>query len=509
MKRILTLILSMAVPLGLCACGGEKAQEASAPPAAFSVGYAKANITPTESVPMGGYGNSDTRWSTDVVDYLELICVAFTDEEGETVLFFAADLLMAYDHVTEALRTAVSEATGISQDHIIYHVTHNHSGPETDKLSQPSIKNYIDMHTQAAVRIAGEALADRKPAQMYTGFARPEGVSFIRHYLLADGTYKGEGVGSVTSDQLIGHAGAPDNLLQVVKFVREGGKDVVLVNWQGHLIGMTNTSISATSAGALRRELETNADCLPVYILGGSGNMNNNSYFKGEAKYTDMQSFGKGMVQDVMAVMDSSTPAATGNICHKESVLSIVNNKGESKNVPLYAFSMGELAFVTAPAEIFCDNAVAVRDASRFPMTLYASCSNGYNGYLPTPEAFDHNAYEVRITKFPMGTAETLQAEQSKILDAIFTESGLTEKEKAPGYLTEAFVPVSDGAVYTPINQQATAVENGFYAFQLFNGTAVKNTLAINEDVAREVLAKSETKLLFNEENVVVGIAEN
>ena len=105
--------------------------------------------------------------------------------------------------------------------------------------------------------------------------------------------------------------------------------------------------------------------------------------------------------------------------------------------------------------------------------------------------------------------AETLQAEQSKILDEIFTESGLTEKEKAPGYLTEVFVPVSDGAVYTPINQRATAVENGFYAFQLFNGTAVKNMLAINEDVAREVLAKSETKLLFNEENVVVGIAED
>lgn len=520
MKKFISKILALSLSLGLCGCGGTQTASTEAKPtetipgpsapAAFSVGYAKANITPTESVPMGGYGNSDTRWSTNVVDYLELICVAFTDEAGETVLFFAADLLMAYDHVTEALRTAVSQATGVPQDHIFYHVVHNHSGPETQKTGEPSITSYIQLHTDAAVRIAGEAMADRKAAQMYTGFTRLENVNFVRHYLLSDGTYKGEGVGSVAKDRIIGHTAAPDDLLQVVKFVREGGKDVVLVNWQGHPIGhagSNDTALTSTSAGALRRELESSADCLPVYILGGSGNMNNQSQLKTEEKYSSMQDFGKGVAQEVMAVMDNSTPSSTGNIRLRESVLSIENNKGENRAVPLYAFSIGELAFVTAPAEIFSDNAVAVRDASKFPMTLYASCTNGYNGYLPTPKPFDYYAYEVRITKFPMGTAELLQQEQTKMLDAIFAESGLTETEKTPGYLTEEFRPVTNGVTYTPISTEAVAVENGFYAFQLFDGTAVKNMLAISKEVAEQVLAKESTMLLFDAQNVIVGIA--
>ena len=123
------------------------------------------------------------------------------------------------------------------------------------------------------------------------------------------------------------------------------------------------------------------------------------------------------------------------------------------------------------------------------------------------PKPFDYYAYEVRITKFPMGTAELLQQEQTKMLDAIFAESGLTETEKTPGYLTEEFRPVTNGVTYTPISTEAVAVENGFYAFQLFDGTAVKNMLAISKEVAEQVLAKESTMLLFDAQNVIAGIA--
>lgn len=512
MKKLFSMILALSMPLGLCACGNSTNQAPEVQtPTVFSVGYAKADITPKESVPMGGYGNADTRWSNNTADPLELICVAFTDEEGETVLFFVADLLMAYDHVAEGLRSAVSETTGVPRDHIIYHVTHNHSGPETQKIGVASIDKYIEMHTEEAVRIAEEALSDRKAAQMFTGFTRLDGVNFVRHYLLADGTYKGEAVGNVAKTELIGHTGAPDNLLQVVKFVREGGKDVVLVNWQGHSLGYSpnaETSITATGAGAVRKELESGIDCLPVYILGGSGNMNNASYIKSEQKYGNYLEFGKGFAQEVVAVLENCTPAETGNIQLMESVLSIVNNRLVNKDVPLYAFSIGDLAFVTAPAEIFSDNAVAVRDASKFPMTLYASCANGYNGYIPTPKPFDYYSYEVRITKFPMGTAEIIQEEQIKMLEEIFAESGNTEKEKSSGYLTTEFEPVSDGITYISPGGNAREVENGYFAFVLMDGVTPKNMLAVSQEVAEKVLAQSSAKLLFNEQNVVIDIVE-
>ena len=70
--------------------------------------------------------------------------------------------------------------------------------------------------------------------------------------------------------------------------------------------------------------------------------------------------------------------------------------------IPLYAFSIGEWACFTAPFEIFDTNAMAVRDASKYKMTFYASCANDALGYLPTPPSYHFDiTYEANITKFP------------------------------------------------------------------------------------------------------------
>ena len=508
LKRILGFTLAMVLIVSLVACGQTKEQndEKTDAPAAFSVGYAKADISPKESVPMGGYSDSDTRWSQNTELPLELICVAMTDEEGETVLFFAADLLMAYDYVADDLRNAVSAATGVPKDHIIYHVTHNHYGPETHLRGTTAIDLFVKNQTEEGVRIAQEALADRAAAKMETGFTRLEGINFVRHYLLKDGSYIGEGVGAVKND-VVGHAYAPDNLLQAVKFTREGKKDIVLVNWQGHLMadGAGYNSANSCSPGIMRKELEKTGDCLPIFILGGSGNMNNTSQINSEKKFDTYVEHGQYMAQQVMGL--TYQQAQTGKIFLEESVLSL-SNRGAMHDVPLYAFSIGDVAFATAPAEIFSKNAQAVRDSSQYPMTLYASCANGYNGYLPTPDAFPYYAYEVRITKYPQGTAETLQEEHIKMLKKMFSDAGYTEKTKAEGYVTPAFEPVSDGVEYVRVSTEATAVENGFYAFQMFAGMEVKNMLAIDEATAQKALSRETGKLLFNEQNVVVGIAE-
>ena len=52
------------------------------------IGYGKACITPEESVPLAGMGNTSKRMSTMILDDLYATCVAFTDEKGQTVLLF-------------------------------------------------------------------------------------------------------------------------------------------------------------------------------------------------------------------------------------------------------------------------------------------------------------------------------------------------------------------------------------------------------------------------------------
>ena len=56
------------------------------------VGYARTDITPTEPVPLRGYGNASHRMSERVLSPLCATCLAVTDGRGETVLIYALDL---------------------------------------------------------------------------------------------------------------------------------------------------------------------------------------------------------------------------------------------------------------------------------------------------------------------------------------------------------------------------------------------------------------------------------
>ena len=502
MKRIILMLLSAVMLLTLaCGCGESSVGETAA--GVFTVGYGQADISPTWSIYLRGYGEpTEERMSTGVSDPLYVNCVAFTDADGKTVIFLAADLLLAYEGAARPVRKAVAEATGVPFDQVMFHCTHNHSGPDLTEI------RYSQMLQEKSVEAAKTAMADRKPAQMSTGFARPEKVNFVRHYLLTDGSFMGEGVGAVPRAQLVGHTDAPDNLLQVVQFTREDAKDIVLVNWQGHPQGTApnpHTMATCNYPGILRKTVEEGLDCHALFVLGGSGNMNNSSQIPGEQKYDNYIDLGKGLGEEVIEVTRNMKPAQTGKIqiAKKDFSYSAVT-------VPLYAFSIGDLAFATAPFEIFKESAVAVKEASQFKMTFYASCSNESHGYLSTPPSYAYFSYESGSN--PMGVAEGVQENLTALLDQIFTASGNAPAQWEEGYHTPEFVPFTDGVEY--INPAAgditayTAVQNGYYQINLLTGSTLKTMLTSSEEVAQQVLAKPAAKLLFNEQNVIVGVAE-
>lgn len=503
MKRFLSTVLCVCLLLSLFGCGESGEKESGDAVKSFSVGYGQADISPRVSVYLRGYGEPvSERMSTGVAEPLMLNCIAFTDEEDNTILFMSLDLLLSFKAFAKPIREQVAEATGVPFDQVMLHCTHNHCGPD------PGDVLYSKLVQEAAVEAATAAMADRKPATMSTGFSRHDKINFVRHYLLADGSYMGEGVGSVPRSQLVGHTDAPDNLLQVVKFDREGGKPVVLINWQGHPMGSSpNPHTVATSnyPGFLRTTVEKEMDCHSLFVLGGSGNMNNSSQIREENQYDDYIALGKALGEKVIETMATLEPAETGKLHIAKKDYSYTK-----ATVPLYAFSVGDLAFVTAPFEIFSTNAVAVRDASQFKMTFYASCSNESHGYLATPKSYEYFAYESGSN--PMGVAEEVQEALTQLIGEVFTATGNAPAQWKEGYHTTEFVPVSDGLEY--INLAAgdktayTVVKNGFCQVQLLVNGKVKVKLALNEDVAKQVLEKDKMKLLFNEQNVIVGIAE-
>ena len=80
----------------------------------------------------------------------------------------------------------------------------------------------------------------------------------------------------------------------------------------------------------------------------------------------------------------------TGGIMTKEDYVMT------QRKHPLYTFGFGEFGCAFAPFEIFDNNAQAVREASPWTCTFYASCSygSGGNGYLPDALAFTYSCYE-------------------------------------------------------------------------------------------------------------------
>ena len=307
MKRLLSLVFSAVVILGLLSgCGGKEDKVGGNEAAAFSVGYGQVDITPAGNVALTGFGDADERLSTRVTEPLYATCIAVKDAAGDTVLIVAYDLINCAEAWSIPTRQAVSEATGVPYDHVMLHSSHTHSGPDIAKM--PPYQNEVKAKT---VEAAQAAMADLAPATMSGSYTRvEEKVSCVRHYLLIDGTYMGEGVGALPKNELVGHTRMPDNLLQMVKFEREDKKDIVMMNWQAHYLGskLDYYAITSDYPGVARATVEKALDCQSIFILGASGNLNSWSQFPEELDVTYHTELGQLLGEKIIAMDTQLTP---------------------------------------------------------------------------------------------------------------------------------------------------------------------------------------------------------
>ena len=234
MKRIFALVLCAVLVLSLCACGNSGTEETQPPaPKGLQIGYSKQNVTPDYDIGLGGFSNQDTRISEGLVSYIYLTCIAATDGD-ETILMFTLDNCHFTQNLADQIRSRITGECGIPGEKIFCGATHTHSAP-AGSGSAPAIKRYKSELTEAALTAAKEALADRVPAKLLSATKEVEGMTFVRHYVMDDGSYAGSNFGDLNKKTAVGHATDVDDRLVVVKFDREGDKkDVLLVNWQAH-----------------------------------------------------------------------------------------------------------------------------------------------------------------------------------------------------------------------------------------------------------------------------------
>ena len=302
MKKFSAVFLSLMLVLGLFACGEAPApaQTTAAPttePATVGVqvGFGAGDITPDWPCTLQGYGNDATRISAGIKTYIYIHCVAITDETGETVLIMSIDA--GGGGFESYIRPLIESKFGIPEDHVILSAIHQHSTPTGgDK--------YIRLLEKAAEEAVQQALDDRAPATMYFNTVETYAMNFVRNYHVDEN-------GNKT------HESEADPEMRLIKFVREGAKPIIMVNFQVHPhlgSGSNDLNIHGDWPAIMRETVAKKLDAHCMYLSGAGGNMDSSSQISSENVSTDWQDHGRRAANYVIKAEDSYTQANFGKI---------------------------------------------------------------------------------------------------------------------------------------------------------------------------------------------------
>lgn len=435
----------------------------------LSVGFGRADISPLEPVPLAGYGNTSRRISKVILDPLYATCLAFTDETGKTVLAYAMDLTSLRTVFLDRIRQAIADATGVPAEQIVASCSHNHSSPDVSNPEQDSIPRYIDRLETQMIAAAKEALTDRTPARLQIGSIETAGLNFVRRYVMEDGTFAGDNYGTFKKCPIACHETEADHTLQMVKILRSGKKDIQIANFQMHphrAGGFSDPRVTSDIVGVFRQAMEYQHGCLFAYFTGGSGNVNGHSRVPEENITKDYTFHGLALAEYAAKVQFRDVKAGPvrfaaktlqlpvnhsldGKVADAQKVVDLwkTNEKsafwkpfalehgfnspfhaqaaiirselGDHLDMPIWAFSIGDVGFAVAPYEMFDTNGKQIKDGSPFTMTLILTCSNAAFAYFPSELGFRHGGYSADICRFTPGVGERTAEEFLGLLKEI------------------------------------------------------------------------------------------
>jgi hypothetical protein len=249
----------------------------------FKASYAKTDITPPLGVFMPGYYKD--RRAKEVLDPLEVVCVAFSDGNTKAVVM-QLDTEALSDAVADDMRNAVVKATGLDRNAVILHASHTHDGGHLamkQKMGASSIgrgeDEISDIYRRMAVsRVADaavNALRNLKPAKLSYQRSTAKRISFGRRYLMKDGRVRtNPGVNNPDIDKPYGPPA--DEEVQVLRIDCEGDKPICVINFQTHPDVVGNETLTADWPGLTRTVFEaaTMGKTRCIVLNGTQGDVN-------------------------------------------------------------------------------------------------------------------------------------------------------------------------------------------------------------------------------------------
>ena len=488
MKKIICLLLAMLMVVSIVACdntpndnqdsqpvdtnsGDETPDDEFVPSytGVFKVGYDRQDISPDGDIYL-----KDGSHMVSVLDPIYATCIAVNDGEN-TALIFTIDVQNIITGPYNNARNVISKTTGVPVDNIVLSATHNHSAPQPSEPSNKTQNTRWDLKFYNALQKAAKnAIDDLSDAQIYVGAAIAKDMSFVRRWFLSDGSPSGIWRQNYSNKDRVSYESDSDDLCQLIRFVREDKKDVLLASWGIHFASAINAAPSAVSADInayLRPKTEElDDDVLFAFYVAPSGNIGLGPYVEGTGTYYSYGKMANDLAKLIVAEQDNLTRVDAGKItaevkkytvqvrkdsadvvakakaaaeeigsmdiystecyaiCAKygfesqKEVDSIIkrnrDGRGDADEIQLTALSFGDIGFAGVPYEMFDTNGVEIREASPFKVTIVLTACGGSWGYVPSALAVPNGGYEVYSSPWEFGSAEKVVGQLVDMLKA-------------------------------------------------------------------------------------------
>lgn len=440
------------------------------------VGFSRLDITPPLGTNIRGYFHQ--RLCEGVLDALEINAIAIK-KDNEVVVLISIDAEECTTDFCDGAREMVAKATGLDKKAVFIHITHTHVAPsygEEDAFTNDIDREHYSYVMKKIADSAVLAIADLKPARMGVAVSKAERVGFNRRYLMKDGTTATNP--GVNNPDIVKSIGLLDERVNVIRFERECGDNIVVANYGNHPDVIGGNLVSADWPGFTRRIFEKaidNTKC--IFFNGAQGDINHvnvkpvggdlngmfNDFDDVTRGYPHSRHIGNVVAGAIMSVYEKVEYIPCTEVKAVEEIAMVASNmpkpedmeqaryidkmhkEGRDAELPykgmmlttmvaeadrmvslehgpeffpmnLTAIKIGEVAFLGIPGEPFAGIGIEIKKAEGWKMVCPTCITNGYNGYFPMKDSYDEGGYEARSSIYKAGVAEKIIEEGKNIL---------------------------------------------------------------------------------------------
>lgn len=442
--------------------------------ATLKVGFNRVDVTPMLGVKISGYYKE--RIADGVLDNLEVSTVAYECGDKKAIMLSVPHCGLKREIIAD-FAAAITEATGLNKEQILIHATHTHTGPWVRPENMNDLETtYKATLTRKLADSARMALDDLSPAKMGFGMGTAPNVSFVRRFRMKDGSLQTNP--GVNNPDIVAPVGDIDDSVNVIRFDRECGDTVVVVNFANHPDVVGGNKISADWPGMLTHEVEhtlPNTKC--AFFNGAQGDVNHvNVHPTGgylNDMFMDFDDVARGykharyiarvVLGGVLQAFDKVEYVDVDSISYVQNTINMPSNRPDPADLPeaerinalheagkdaelpykgmmlttvvaeaarmlrlkdgpdafdmeLSGLRVGPVAFVGIPGEPFNGIGKGIKAAGTHRMILPMCLTNGSEGYFPMQDAYDEGGYEARSSNFKSGVAEFIIKHSTELL---------------------------------------------------------------------------------------------